>query len=154
MINDALAEVKTKGYPVPAKVKFDDAVFGDESEAVAAYVAGRDTLYLRPGVTAAEMAKDAKINGKNFWSTSFPDHAIMHEVGHENHFKSNPVLYRSLQRRQFSDLLKKTISRDVSEYAKDNAQDFVADVFAGLINGKIYSKSIMRLYRIYGGVWK
>ena len=39
----------------------------------------------------------------------------------------------------------------VSDYAKESPLEFIAETFAGLIEGKTYSNDVMALYKKYGG---
>jgi hypothetical protein len=48
----------------------------------------------------------------------------------------------------------KTAGFLMGKYAADSAQNFVAEVFVGLVSGKTYSQRIMQLYFAYGGVHK
>jgi hypothetical protein len=43
------------------------------------------------------------------------------------------------------------IAGQVSEYAKTNPMEFVAEVFSGHVNGKKYTKSVMEMYKFYKG---
>lgn len=155
LVNDALAEAKTKGYLLPSRVVYDADVFAGDPYALAGYKARPDTLYLRPGQTATQLVQEAATQGgKGFWSSSAPSHAIIHEVGHAAHFKNDPTLYRRSAKRQFSPVVSRVVEREVSGYATDNGREFVAEVFAGILGGKTYPKRIMQLYKAYGGVWK
>ena len=46
--------------------------------------------------------------------------------------------------------IQKTAGR-VSDYAKESPLEFVADTFAGILDGKKYSDDVMALYKKYGG---
>ena len=42
-------------------------------------------------------------------------------------------------------------ARKVSEYEPASPAEFVAETFAGLLDGKTYSDDVMALYKKYGG---
>ncbi|MEW5821576.1 MAG: hypothetical protein AB1782_15395, partial [Cyanobacteriota bacterium] len=84
-----------------------------------------------------------------------PEHHIYHEIGHYLHFKANPEMYlklfKSAKEYKFKDELRDQIEKEVSLKATENITEFVADVFAGLMQGKQYSDNIMRFYNGFGG---
>jgi len=93
-------------------------------------------------------------NVKDKWfSTS---DTFSHEYGHILHH--NNLSYseaRSYKRQKFGSgrigQQRLAIAGQVSEYAKTNPMEFVAEVFSGHINGKKYDNSIMEMYKFYKG---
>jgi len=74
-----------------------------------------------------------------------------HEYGHNVHInslgeeKSSQYIKEKLTSRQ------QATASEVSDYAKTNPLEFVAETFAGHVNGKKYSKNVYDLYKSYGG---
>jgi hypothetical protein len=89
-----------------------------------------------------------------------------HELGHLRHHESTTNFkfmkkieeYVALGEKP-SDISKEfasskniqTTARKVSEYAPESPAEFVAETFAGLLEGKTYSDDVMALYKKYGG---
>jgi len=89
-----------------------------------------------------------------------------HELGHLRHQESttNFKLMKKIEEyvalgEKPSDISKEfasskniqTTARKVSEYAPESPAEFVAETFAGLLEGKTYSDDVMALYKKYGG---
>ncbi len=81
------------------------------------------------------------------FSTASPDHVVRHEIGHI-------LLGRKIGADRFWDLISfdkdvnvDKIRKEVSNYAGKNPAEFHAEVFAGLWDGREYSKEIMDLYK-------
>lgn len=89
----------------------------------------------------AESAKD--LYYADFWSTPHPLHALYHEAGHL--FFSHEEQPKRLLPRQV------TVASAVSRYAQMNGEEFVSEVFAGLMCGVKYDKDILDLYSRLGG---
>lgn len=91
---------------------------------------------------------------------------IFHELGHCNH-ASICKDYRKmgkLKELDFNYITDKSITNEflntkyiqetagkVSDYAKESPLEFVAETFAGLVEGKKFSDNVMALYKKYGG---
>ena len=77
--------------------------------------------------------------------------ALFHEVGHWLHFQNMPALTERKQIWANADIEK--IKCDVSEYAvsANDGKEFVAEVFKGLVKGKVYDDYIMSLYKRLNG---
>lgn len=95
--------------------------------------------------------------GISWYSTDDPSGIISHEVGHYNQKETSFYEKNKIWKEESEPNLLK-ICKEVSGYAavgnEDNADEFVAEVFAGLVSGKEYSDYIMQLYYTLGGVWK
>ena len=91
---------------------------------------------------------------------------LWHELGHMKHQICSPN-YNQMQKveefleqglpvpkitQEFVDntVTQKTV-KEVSEYASESPLEFVAETFAGLLEGKTYSDDVMALYKKYGG---
>jgi hypothetical protein len=77
-------------------------------------------------------------------STASEDHLLLHELGHACHWHASPELYETSGPAPPS-------ARDVSGYAMEDAHEFVAEVFAGLVSGRTYPSDVLRAYEHLGG---
>jgi lambda family phage portal protein len=91
---------------------------------------------------------------KDKWSSAVD--TFGHEYGHALHAKD--VSYEQWgkwKRGKFGSgkigALKKSVAKQVSDYAMKNPQEFVAETFAGNLNGKKYSKEVYAMYKEYKG---
>ena len=79
-------------------------------------------------------------------------HVIYHEYGHFRHFRTTSFTALKQRNAEFkSNTFKQHIAEEVSSYAKTEPMEFVAEVYAGLMNGAKYSSEVMALYRSYNG---
>ena len=85
----------------------------------------------------------------NSLSTSSLKGLIQHELGHILHGMNAPLEYTTTTLPDTKE--KEKIRGEVSEYAKTNGAEFVAEYIAGRISGKKYSQKANRLYKEYGG---
>jgi lambda family phage portal protein len=74
-----------------------------------------------------------------------------HEYGHNAHMKSLGEEKSAKYIKQKLTDNEARVASEVSDYAKTNPLEFVAETFAGHVNGKKYSKSVYNLYKLYGG---
>lgn len=79
---------------------------------------------------------------KGWFTTDTLRGTIQHEFGHA-------VTYYDIS--DHSPVMRLTIKKQVSEYAASNKSEFMAEVFAGMMQGKSYSTEIMNYYRELGG---
>ncbi len=88
-----------------------------------------------------------------FWSSDSPIHPLIHEAGHVMLYKAVPERFEDL--RDLSNAQKTVAAGEVSYRACLDAHEFVAEVFAGLVAGKKFSKEVLRWYRSRGGtkIW-
>lgn len=72
---------------------------------------------------------------------------MMHELGHILHEKSSPDFFRQKTARAIHDDQTYNTVRQISDYAATKTQaEFVAETFAGLANGLLYSEDVASLY--------
>ena len=74
-----------------------------------------------------------------------------HEYGHNAHMQSLGEEKSAQYIKQKLTDNEARVASEVSDYAKTNPLEFVAETFAGHLNGKKYSKSVYNLYKSYGG---
>ncbi len=84
------------------------------------------------------------------WSSDDPLHPLLHEAGHALVYKAHPGGFATL--RDLTNAQKTIVSGEVSFRACVDGYEFTAEVFAGLLTGRIFSKDVMRWYRSRGGV--
>jgi hypothetical protein len=94
-------------------------------------------------------------------STGEPRHVIVHELGHLHHARSTThrrlmngdidvMLDRKTKDAQFRQSVLPRVKKHgakVSRYAMSDPAEFVAEVFAGTLQGKTYDVDVMKLYR-------
>lgn len=76
-------------------------------------------------------------------------HVIAHEMGHALHLQS--IGTSAYKKEHLLTDTEKNIATTISDYATTNSHEFVAEVFADLLNGKTFSDDVMALYKKYGG---
>lgn len=83
----------------------------------------------------------------DMFSTNTMDSSILHEIGHWLHFQDIPD--KKTCEKIWSTVNEKAIVQEVSFYAKNEKDgiDFVAEVFAGLMEGQRYSEYVMDIYK-------
>jgi hypothetical protein len=87
-----------------------------------------------------------------WFSTSEPNHIIVHEVGHAKHHANlGDAQYKLVGTGTFSAAEKAFVAQHVSRYAAQEPAEFVAEMYAGLAAGKSYNAEVTRLYLAYGG---
>ncbi len=160
-INTSLAEAKTMGLHVPGRVEFSAGTFKNAMDAPAAYLNADDVLALNPNYVYANLAaKTERAYQDKIWSTGSNQHAFRHEIGHAIAADNAPDRYMKLAEKSYRDGLPlrgtvaDMVKNEVSVYAAEGPLELVAEVYAGLMDGKTYSDKTMTLYRAYGGVWK
>lgn len=161
LVNSAMDAIQKRGLQLPSAVAYSRKAFEGNPAAIAGYITRRDALLLNAGYDFTGMAERAAFEYRTgFWSSGNAAHVLFHEIGHANAFKHNARRYEILKgAADKTDLplhknVVELVRREVSEYATLNPLEFVAEVFAGLADGRTYSPKIMRMFRAYGGMWK
>jgi hypothetical protein len=77
---------------------------------------------------------------------------IVHEIAHLLHEAlSQDIFWRN--KKTSADIVPANIAMQVSNYAANkNFDEFVAEVFTGLVHGKAYSPAVITVYQNYGGL--
>lgn len=99
----------------------------------------------------------------NVYKTS-PLHPVYHEIGHIYHDLNNPKTFllmgksselkvNNLSTSMLDEFNSKYLetARKVSDYATESPAEFVAEVFAKMINGQKFDNDVMTLYKKYNG---
>lgn len=147
--NEGLAILHAQGFPMPDTVIVDGAQFRGRFRAAAGMYSGNtDTLYMNPrakffGADGEEYVKNAEKIG--FWSSGNSNHVLFHEMGHMAHRKNDLSAYIST-RTKMADADKIRFKGQVSDYGLTARTEFVAEVFAGHMAGKRYSKDVYDYY--------
>ncbi len=133
-----------EGVPI-LKIGFKQAIGDDSPEHVAAYRHGKIYLNAKSDHWLNPITKMAEVAG--FLSSSDPNHPIYHELGHALHERRNKALFIFARRIKID----AEIAVQVSAYACENGQEFVAEVYAGIQTGHVYTNEVMTHYRHLGG---
>lgn len=150
-IKKGLEDIEKAGYELPKNFLLVPplCIFG---------AGGAAAMFRKPIITEApillpktiEAFSKERIKRKyesGIYSTDNISYYIHHEVGHWLHFHSKPSTQECEQIWQNAD--KDLIGKEVSLMALKltDGTEFVAEVFAGLIDGKKYSPHIMDIYK-------
>jgi hypothetical protein len=153
--NELLAQLHERNLLLPDRIVMDTAYFRREFGALAIGVPGstiEGQIRINPSALywrnpAAMAAHQHRIG---YWSSDHPLHALYHEAGHALIYKATPDRYdmlRDLTARQ------KTIAAgEVSDRAVIDVHEFLSEVFAGFMSGRIFSPDVVRWYRSRGGI--
>ena len=145
-INAALMEAQARGAKLPKRVIVTKLA---KRVDIGQYRASTDTLEF-----AAEPFP-ANTNRPGWLSSDNRYHTIWHELGHAEHARAIAAAGRqwdTINNYQFSAALLPEIRATVSRYGASSAKEFVAEVYAGLMSGKRYSDTVMRIYASLDGV--
>jgi hypothetical protein len=161
-VNKALKMLEGRGLPVPDHVRVSARAFetwkaqGLSTEDPAALSihkrTGETYLVLNPTDdywSHPQMVADHQ-HGIGYWSTNHKYHAVLHECGHAAHHQAAPTLYASLAGKKLT-AQEAAIAAKVSEYAVEDAREFVAEVFAALAAGVTMDADVYVLYVALGG---
>ncbi len=118
----------------------------------------KDKLEIYDGFSELIASYDNILAGKNTMRDFSFDGGFVHEAGHSLHYKSNREMFNSLLDGN-NELVKEfhnnndiqRIAQKVSDYAKTEPLEFVAEVYKGVQKGKTYTDDVMGLYKKYGG---
>ena len=154
--------LKAKGYdiPPPSEIGMATLSSGTVAQASSTYINGqvrRQEIYFNKAYNKEGQGGFQDINKRMVergWLGN--DDVFSHEYGHILHHKNigydDAEMYKT---EKFgpgtSGENRKNIAKKVSEYAAINPMEFVAEVFAGHINGKKYDSGVMDMYDLYGG---
>lgn len=126
-----------------------------------------NTVHLNSSLDWSAIAKEIKADfADNKISTDSPKHILLHECGHLLHLKNLSQLTNIiLDKYKFTEAEKALIQKELGcktfivsvslteqEHNRKQNLEFVAEVFAGMVSGKTYSKEIMNLYNGFGGI--
>lgn len=147
MVNQVLTELTLRRLPLFSHVFVRTEFFeryGRKRRLVVART--EDTvLFVNPesNVMTDPVGSTHSLYASGFWSTPHPLHSLYHEVGHL--FIRHEGEPKLLLPRQAA------IASSVSIRAIENQEEFVSEVFAGLMSDVKYDKHILDLYRRLGG---
>jgi hypothetical protein len=87
------------------------------------------------------------------FSTGVPEQGVFHELGHVAHVNAiGQRAYAVSGEWGFPSAdAERQIAGNVSRYAMTNSHEFVAEVFAGKLSGRIYPEEVERWYKLLGG---
>jgi hypothetical protein len=143
-------DVVSGGADAEALRKSQEAIGMNPDHVIAAFVPDAETggkIVINPRSVGWKKAMP-----KGAFSSDDEWHYLHHEEGHARAWANNQQLVGVAQRYQFSDAEKVHIAEKVSRYATVNGAEFVAEVYAGRVAGKVYPDDILTVYRGLGGV--
>ncbi|MCX6082012.1 MAG: hypothetical protein NTW32_20995 [Chloroflexi bacterium] len=157
VVKYALDELEKQGYSFPATIKTDYKFFEKYKVLKTSpcaymndvlYINNRHNMWKNPKGWMKEEYADGWL------STDKPEGAIWHEVGHFLHEKSNTGIYNKYILTGFPNSGDEVIALQVSKYAKENANEFIAEVFAAHVAGMDsgFSLDVFILFNSLGGV--
>ena len=147
LVAAGLAELHRRGLKSPSLL-----VFGilDNARAIARYDDTYDCLMIN---VSNEFWRDptgtmSGLAASRFVVSDDPRATIYHEVGHALHRRRYRLGFRWLieSSARLSEH-ERRIAQRVSQYACENAGEFVVEVFAGLVAGRIFDGEVMALYQ-------
>ena len=149
LANEFLARLNDRGAALPLTVMVNSAYFAVkfpmDIEQIAA-MGDQGAILINP---AGQLWRNPVLSTRLLfrsreWSTPSPLHVFFHEYAHLQ--QKEETRQKALTPRQ------KTVVHPVSIRARRNVEEFLAEVYAGLVEGVQYDPDIMRLYRYYGGL--
>lgn len=173
MLKAAVAKIKAAGFPVPALEvhlpKLGRAVNVTGECVITTSAPTERAVYVAPNfmhISSENMGNplDTKASHDKsqykFSSTAFDPSGvgtIVHEFGHALHYTAAPGKFHELWGSQFkgkdvaSNKAYDVIAQEqVSDYGT-KPREFVAEVFLGMVYGRVYSKLVMDMYKRFGG---
>lgn len=157
LANRVLWENKEVGFRNPARIEIrniDGSRAGDDVNAYAQYRLGSDTIEINSSEAISRFWENdlalARENPSNWFSGRGREHVLRHELGHSAHFNTNPNLMHDSLGMRFGPNWWK-LAGEVSMYGQDSPGEFVAEVYAGKLVGKNYSRAVDALYAAFDG---
>jgi len=169
LTEDSFQEISKQGYDLPKRIYASPFIGMNTKASVLmrpnnlAKAIFFNTTFIEKTLKSTENYILGKfLNG--ILGTENPKHIIRHEIGHHLHSKKG---LRGLYLQYFSSLAslsgsktaltkdsEKLLKKNVSEYATGDSNlgtEAVAEIFAGLIDGKTYPKEVMDIYHKLNG---
>ena len=148
-INEGISELTDLRYDIPEIIGISKEAFKD-TNALAYFDHATNALVFNGNYSSEELIELAKIQYDiGYFSTNNKYHIVRHEIGHWLHSNKSNEIFQKLQN---SNLSFNFVEKEVSRRATEDVFEFCAEVFAGLINGRKYSKVVMNLYKELGGI--
>jgi lambda family phage portal protein len=159
-IEKSFDNIMSKGYEIPPPAYIStETLTGRWTRAYAISTNSQDRSYQAITFNSKYFDKDEYLKMKESdlkqkWNSAID--TFGHEYGHALHAKEVPYQQWATWRRgKFGSgkigALRKSVAKQVSDYATTNPQEFVAETFAGNLNGKKYSKEVYAMYKEYKG---
>ena len=154
LANELLWQLNQRALPLPDEIQVAVKVFQPLGamgiQSPASTNRGRisinpDALFWRSPIKIAAQQRQQRS-----WSSDNPLHPLLHEAAHVIVYKADPAGYDTL--RQLTNAQKTIVSGEVSFRACMDGYEFTAEVFAGLVAGRTFSKDVMRWYKARRGV--
>lgn len=171
MADEAFRDLEEKGYELPENVIWDTPFKRSDfppgllgaalyklmnNQAVAAYRTDeKDSIYINTNNAYWDSQSEAKLAQEEmfeygWWSSANPKHPIYHEMGHKLH-DANIDNFVEVATSELTEEEEQIIGNQVSLYGTLDPAEAVAEVFAGHMDGIVYSDEVYEIYNKYGG---
>jgi len=160
--NPLIAEAQRRGAAAGVKTMVVDdkiqsiRIWGLKADnAAASYHTGSDMILINAGSKYWQQEELDASHARGWLATNDPNQIINHELGHWAHRHAvGTERFEELSKSKhvIATPMRTRIKTEVSEYASTSRIEFVAEVHAGLMAGKIYEPTIMVYYNYLGGV--
>ncbi len=157
-INASMARLHNLGFEKPQQVSllspedfkkhFPPREHQELAHVPAAYVPGLDRIIVQDLPQWDRMEKDLQpLHRQNWFSTPSESHLIFHENGHRLHkMRLTNKQWNRLADQKPDEALSAIIKKEVGDYAASDFLELIAEMFAGMVNGKTYSPILMAHY--------
>lgn len=149
-LGTGLKGLSDKGFELPENVFVSAKSFDENSNDLAFYDSLTSSVVFNGRYSKEQIIDITKrAYDERYYSTDNECHVLYHEIGHWYHGVKNREIYEKLQN---SNLSFNFADKYVSIRASKNAFEFVAEVFAGLVDGRKYNELVMEIYKTLGGI--
>jgi hypothetical protein len=144
-VHEAVKKIVGKGVGIPKDLRvYCTSAYEAQNRAFHRDMAWKEVAWVILGSAALKGGRSDALSASGLAGCDKPTITCIHEIGHNIHEKNAGDAFWELTGTP-------TNSNEVSGYAGQNKKEFVAEVFAGVILGKVYSKACMDEYASYGG---
>lgn len=166
LLKSALQRVSDAGYDIPTRIKCEAEHF-EANETIREHIRKSNRSYDSKDIPAETSLEEGHVNvpiiyfntkydwgkkNQNLIKAPSHKHIIWHEVGHWLHIQNygnNPIFLKELSDVQLNPY-QRYITTETLGYRNDNpVHEIIAEIFAKLMSGEIYSQLHPGLRRIY-----
>jgi len=153
-INENLHSYQQKNYPLFPNVTIDSKLFSDMPDKdiiPGGFFYKQNSLLINNENSAWKniQADAIEQRKKEVYSTDNKNHFFNHEYAHFHFHNKFPDEYLKLRKKEVDKDLKETIKKEVSDYATYSVTEFLSETYAGIQDGKVYSKEVMKYFNEY-----
>jgi hypothetical protein len=153
-LNENLDNYKASNLLLFPKIKIDKNIFKDMKDKdiiPGGFFYKKNSLFINPeNKLWLDIEADAIQQFKRKeYSTDNKNHFYFHESGHLIFFNKLKADYIKLREKKLDSSLLEVVEKEVSKNAIRSMTEFLSEVFAGIQDGKVYSKEIMLEFNKY-----